>query len=83
MPRVVLPFAVPFTSQEMVAFPRPQKAAVKICVWPRATLADAGEMEFAVAQATVTVALADFEGSATLVAVTVTAAGEGTTNGAV
>jgi hypothetical protein len=60
-----------------------QKDAVKVCVPPRVMLAEDGEMEFVAAQVTVTVALADFDGSATLAAVTEICGGEGTTTGAV
>ncbi|MGH9690878.1 MAG: hypothetical protein ACRD4C_07345 [Candidatus Acidiferrales bacterium] len=60
-----------------------QNDAVKLAVWPSATLAVEGKIEFVAAHVIVTVALADSELSATLVAVTVTVAGEGGTAGAV
>ncbi len=57
--------------------------AVKDCDCPSATLAAAGEIEFGAAQTIVTLAEADFERSATLVAVTLTVAGDGGAAGAV
>jgi hypothetical protein len=45
---------------------------VKACVGPSATFAEEDEIEFAPAQTTVTLAFADFDVSATLVAVTLT-----------
>ncbi|HVB57207.1 MAG TPA: hypothetical protein VNE63_12360 [Candidatus Acidoferrales bacterium] len=60
-----------------------QNDAVKLAVWPSATLAVEGEIEFVAAHVMVTVALADSELSVTLMAVTVTVAGEGGTAGAV
>lgn len=74
---------MPFTSQEMPVPAGRQKDAAKICVPPRVMPAEDGEMEFVAAQLTVTVALADFDGSATLVAVTEISAGDGTAAGAV
>jgi len=47
------------------------------------TFADGGEIEFALAHQIVTLALADFEGSAVLVAVTATLGGDGAAAGAV
>lgn len=64
-----------------------QTVAVNGSCAPSATLAVAGEMETGGEQVcplvTVTLAVADFEGSATLVATMVTVAGEGTVAGAV
>jgi hypothetical protein len=60
-----------------------QNDAVNDCVWPSATLAEEGEMEFVDAQVIVALALADFELSAALAAVTVTVAGDGGVAGAV
>src|SRR5579863_3823993 len=60
-----------------------QNEAVNVCVSPRPTFVERGEIEFVAAQTMVAVALPDFELSATLVAVTVTVAGDGGTGGAV
>ncbi len=57
--------------------------AVKFCVVPTSTVGLAGEIETVIAGSTVTVAVPLRVGSATEVAVTVTAAGEGTLAGAV
>jgi hypothetical protein len=59
------------------------KDAEKICDAPTEMLAEAGAIAFAAAQEIVTLALADFDGSATLVAVTFTFGGAGATAGAV
>ncbi len=87
VPSEELPFATPLTSQAIVPVivppPLPQNVAVKVWLCPKARVADAGEIAFVVAQTMVTVALADLVESATLVAVTVTLAGEGGVNGAV
>ena len=56
---------------------------MKVCVNPSATLADGGESDVDAAQVIVTVAFADFDVSATLVAVTVMVGGEETLAGAV
>lgn len=64
-----------------------QTVAVNDSCAPSTTLAVDGEMETAGEQVcplvTVTLAVADFEGSATLVATMVTVAGEGTVAGAI
>jgi hypothetical protein len=60
-----------------------QNVAVKFCVCPSATLAAAGAIVFALAQVIVTLALPNFAASATLVAVTLTVAGDGGVAGAV
>ncbi len=64
-----------------------QTFAVKLCNAPTATLADAGETEIAGVQVweavIVTVAVADFDGSATLVATTEIVGELGTAEGAV
>ena len=78
-----LPPGTPFTSQTIVVVGAGQNEAVKVCVALSATLAEAGAIELAPEQATVTPAFADFEVSATLVAVTVTVAGVGGAAGAV
>jgi len=83
VPRVELPPGIPFTSQAMAAVGAGQNCAVKVCVRPSATFVADGEIEFEPVQTTVTVALPDFEVSATLVAVTVTLGGTGGVAGAV
>jgi hypothetical protein len=83
VPSVGFPPGTPFTSQTIVVAGAGQNEAVNVCVALSATFAEAGEMEFAPEQATVTLAFADFEVSATLVAVTVTVAGVGGAAGAV
>ena len=57
--------------------------AVKFCVKPAVTFASEGEIITAMPATMVTTDEADFVGSATAVAVRVTAAGEGTAAGAV
>src|ERR1700758_1385672 len=74
---------MPFTSHATVAPVATQKEAVNACVSPRPTLADGGVIEFVAAHVMVTLALPDFAASATLVAVTLTVAGDGGTDGAV
>jgi hypothetical protein len=83
VPSVVLPLGIPFTSQTIGEVGAGQKDAVKDCVEPSATFADAGEIELAPPQTIVTAALADFELSATLVAVTLTVGDAGGSEGAV
>jgi hypothetical protein len=83
VPSAAFPLVTPFTFHVIGAFPIPQKLAVKACVCPSARVAVPGEIELAVAQTIVSIALADFVASVTLVAVTVTFAGEGTFSGAV
>src|SRR5271163_1145934 len=83
VPNVALPPGTPFTSQTIIVVGAGQNEAVKVCVALSATFAEAGEMELAPLQAIVTLAFADFEVSATLVAVTVTVAGVGGAAGAV
>jgi hypothetical protein len=83
VPSVALPPGMPFTSQTIVVVGAGQKETVKVCVALSATFAEEGDNALAPLQATVTLALADFEVSATLVAVTVTIAGVGATAGAV
>ena len=83
VPTVELPPGIPFTSQTIAAVAAGQNDAVKFCVEPSATFAEVGDMEVAPEQAMVTLALADFEVSATLVTVTVTVGGVGVTEGAV
>ena len=83
VPSAALPPASPLTSQAMLEPEGRQKEAVKVCVWPSVTLAAAGAIELVAEQVMVVVALADFELSAVLVAVTVTLGGDGGTAGAV
>ena len=83
VPRVALPPAVPFTSQAITVPGARQNAAVKLCVCPNATLAAPGAIVFALEQVIVTLAFPNFAASATLVALTLTVAGEGGVAGAV
>ena len=54
VPSVVLPPGIPFTSQTIGEVGAGQKDAVKDCVEPSATFADAGEIELAPPQTIVT-----------------------------
>jgi hypothetical protein len=54
-----------------------QKDAMKLCVCARGTFADPGAIVLVLEQLIVAVALPDLDGSATLVAVTVTDGGDG------
>jgi hypothetical protein len=83
LPSVALPPGIPFTSQTIGEVGAGQKDAVKDCVEPSATFVDAGEIELAPPQTIVTAALADFELSATLAAVTLTVGDAGGSEGAV
>jgi hypothetical protein len=83
VPTVALPPGIPFTSQIIGELGAGQNEAVKACVALSATFAEKGDIEFAPEQTTVTPAFADFEVSATLVAVTFSAAGLGGCVGAV
>lgn len=83
VPTLALPPAIPFTSHAMLAPAAMQNDAVNDCVWPSATLAEAGAMEFVDAQVMVALALLDFKLSAALAAMMVTVAGDGGTDGAV
>ena len=83
VPRLELPFAILFTSQVTVAPAARQNDAANDCAWPSPTLADGGEIQFVAVQVIVRLALPEAEVSATLVAVTVTTAGDGTAAGAV
>ena len=83
VPTVELPPGIPFTSQTIAAVAAGQNEAVKLCVEPSVTFAEVGDMEFEPEQAMVTLALADFEASATLVTVMVTVGGVGVAEGAV
>ncbi len=79
---LALPPIIPFTSQVIVVPGGRHRAVVKGCDFPSATLATAGEIELGAAQTIVTIAEADLEVSATLVAVTLTVAGDGGVAGA-
>jgi len=83
VPSVTLPPAIPLTFQAMLAPAGRQNEVEKVCVWASATLAAEGEIEFVAEQVIVALALADFELSAVLAAVTVTVGGDGGTEGAV
>jgi hypothetical protein len=83
VPFAELPPGIPFTSQMIVVLFAAQKDAVKTCVRLKPTLAAEGEIRIGFAHVMVTVALPDFVGSAVLVAVTVTDAGDGIKIGAV
>lgn len=83
VPSDELPPATPLTSHA-IAVPRgTQREAANTCVALIATLAVAGDNELEGAQVIVTLTESNFDGSATLVAVTLTAGGEGTVEGAV
>ena len=83
VPMLALPPGIPFTSQEIVVPPGMHEDAEKFCVWPSETPAATGEIEFTDVQVTMTLAEPDFEVSASLVAITLTVAGEGGVTGAV
>ena len=83
VPTAESPSKIPFTSQTIAVLAAGQNEAVKFCVEPSATFAEVGDMEFVPEQAMVTLALADFEVSATLVTVTVILGGVGSDAGAV
>jgi hypothetical protein len=83
VPIVAFPPTIPFASHVMLAAEEAQNEAVNTCVWLNTTLADGGEIEFAAEQVIVTLAVPNFELSATLVAVTVTVGGDGGSAGAV
>jgi hypothetical protein len=83
VPTVAFPPVTPLASQVTAAPETRQNDAVNTCVWPSATFAAEGVIEFVAAQVMVTLALPDFELSATLVAVTVTVSGDGGVAGAV
>lgn len=83
VPTVELPPTVPFTSHVTVVPSATQSDAEKVCVAPATMLTVPGEMEFAAAHEIVTLAVAAFDESAMLVAVTETTAGAGGIAGAV
>lgn len=83
VPSVELPPAIPFTSHIMLWPTARQNAAEKLCVPPKPTLADEGEIVPDAPQVIVTLAVPDLEVSSVLVAATVTVAREGSADGAV
>ena len=85
VPNVELPPATPFTLQVALELklPVPVTPLVKVCVAPSSTLAEGGVAVTAKSLRTVTCAVAVLAGSAWLVAVTLTVAGEGRICGAV
>ncbi|MGH7838102.1 MAG: hypothetical protein ACREQC_09825, partial [Candidatus Binataceae bacterium] len=83
VPTVELPPVIPLTFHVIVVPAAVHNEAEKICDAPTEIFAEAGEIEFGAAQEIVTLALADLEGSATLVALTVTLGGVGVSAGAV
>jgi hypothetical protein len=83
VPTTAFPPAIPLTSQVMIEPAATQKFAVNDCELVRATFADPGETEFDEAHVTVMLALANFEMSAMLVAVTLIGSVAGGTAGAV
>src|SRR5271170_5916640 len=83
VPRLAFPPTTPFTSHVMACPAARQNDAVNVCVCPRPTFIVPGKIEFDAAQVTVTLALPDLAASATLVAVTLTVAGDGSVTGAV
>jgi len=83
MPMAVLPPATPLTCQVTAVLLDPVTAAAKACIIPVCTLALAGVTATATGDVIVTCADEDLVASAADTAVTMTAAGDGTTAGAV
>lgn len=83
VPTVELPPAMLLTSHVIGVPAAMHKDVEKTCDAPTEMLAEAGAIAFGAAQEIVTLALADFDGSATLVAVTLTFGGAGASTGAV
>ncbi len=83
VPTVELPPAMLLTSQVIAVPAAMHKDAENVCDAPTEMLAKGGVIAFGAAQEIVTLALADFDGSATLVAVTFTFGGAGASAGAV
>ena len=79
---VELPPGIPSTSQVIAAPVARQNDALKVCVCASETVAAGGEIVFAAEHVIVTLAVADFDGSATLVTRTLTVEGDGGTGGA-
>jgi hypothetical protein len=82
VPIVELPLGIPLTSHAMAAPAAEQNDTLNVRVCASETVAAGGEMLFVAEQVMVTLAVADLEGSATLVTVTLTVEGEGGTSGA-
>jgi hypothetical protein len=82
VPIVELPLGIPSTSHAMMAPAAEQNDTLNVCVCASETVAAGGEMVFVAEHVMVTLAVADLEGSATLVTVTLTVEGEGGTAGA-
>jgi hypothetical protein len=82
LPIVESPPAIPFTSHAREAPVARQNEAVNICVCARETVTVDGETVFVAEHVMVTLAVADFVASATLLAVTLTVEGDGGTSGA-
>ena len=82
VPIVELPVGIPLTSHAMVAPAAEQNDTLNVCVCASETVAAGGEMVFVAEHVIVTLAVADLEGSATLVTVRLTVEGEGGTAGA-
>ena len=82
VPMEELPPAMLLTSHVIAVPAATHKEAENVCDAPTEILAEAGEIAFGAAQEIVTLALADFDGSATLVAVTVRLGGVGASAGA-
>src|SRR4029077_7989066 len=78
-----LPPAIPFTSQVIAVPGARQNVAAKLCVCPSAKLTALGAIVFALEQVIVTPAFPNFAASATLVALTITVAGDGGVAGAI
>lgn len=83
VPSAALPPITPFTSQTTAVPGATQSEAAKFCISPSGTAAEAGATPFAPVHPIPTLAEADFDGSATLVAVTLTVGGDGKAPGAV
>jgi hypothetical protein len=82
VPIVELPLGIPSTSHAMMAPAAEQNDTLNVCVCASETVVAGGEMVFVAEHVMVTLAVADLEGSATLVTVTLTVEGEGGTAGA-
>jgi hypothetical protein len=83
VPTLEFPLSIPSTSHVTLAPAARQNEAAKDCGWPSARIAEGGEIALVAVQVIVTFALPDAEVSTVLVAVTVTAARDGTAAGAV
>ena len=83
VPQAVPLQPLPATLQETFLFDVPLTVAENCCEPPTITWAVVGEIDMETGPVMVTVAVPDFEGSATEVAFTVTCDGFGATDGAV